>query len=140
MAGDGVGEALQFVGHDTPQHAARLQCRDEVFHAGKPAGVIGDVLQVIGVKRFLQGGQAGVIGQARIIRGGGKGVHQHRARAVPGVGQDGFRRRGRVAVLLQGAIDGGDEIGRGVEQRAVEVKPHRLIGRAHALSLRAAKR
>ena len=92
------------------------------------------MLQIIGIKRLLQRGQAGVIGS------GGKGVHQHRARTIPGIRQDDFRRRGVVAMLHQRAIDRSDEVGGGVEQRAVQIEPHRLIRRTHAASLRAANK
>ena len=134
MTGDGISEALQLVGHHAPQHTARLQRRQQIFHAGEPAGVVGNMPQIISIKRLLQGGQA------RVVRICGKRMAQHRARTVPGIRQDDFRRHGVVAMLHQRAIDRRDKIGGGIEQRAVQIEPHRLIRRAHAASLRAANK
>ena len=128
----GLGEAGGLVGDHAPFQATRFEGVEQIEDAGKGLRVAADVGGVQ-FQELLAHGR-----EIRVVRRHAEGHAQHppraRARHVSVIRQ-GQRRHAAVGAHL---VRGGAQVGRAVDQGAVQVEQHRLHLEHHAAAFRVA--
>ena len=118
------GRALSPVGADGEREAGVAQALDRRLHGGEELHPVGLDFEVVGDEPLDQGPERRVVGPLRALRIEGREEEALGARArALAKALEGDRR---VAELRQQPVERRDEIGRGVEERPVEVDEHRV--------------
>ena len=126
-----AGRALSPVGADGERDVAVAQPLDGGRHGGEEPHLLGLDLEVVGDEPLNQGPERGIVGPRRAL--GIEGRKEEALAALARALAESLERDRRVAELHQQPIERRDEIGRGVEERPVEVDEHRV----HMLTHRA---
>ena len=116
---EGLGETLEFIGDDAPGHALALEALNDGFESGHEGGVSAEValvdVQELVAKR-LKLGRIPFDTQCLL---------NHSSGALGCIGTKFLNSHGGQALLATQLIGNAAQIGRSVEQGAIEIKQHR---------------